>query len=60
MEEIGARLPGTVSSDLDAAYTIADGPRGMLLGHCLTLQPVRRLLQSLNNTYCGLQRKSTM
>ena len=34
MEETSTRLPGTVSSDLDATYAIPDGPRGMLLGHC--------------------------
>ena len=42
MEEMSTRLPGTVSSDLDAMYGIPDGPRGMLLEHCPMVQSVRQ------------------
>jgi hypothetical protein len=39
---MSTRLPGTVSSDLDATYAIPDGPRGMLLEHWPMLQWVRQ------------------
>jgi hypothetical protein len=38
MEETSTRLSGTVSSDLDATYTIPDDPRGMLLDDRLIAQ----------------------
>ena len=60
MEEMSTRLPGTVSSDLDLMYAIPDPTRGMLLEHWLMVQSVGKMVQRLNDTYSGLQRKSPM